>query len=123
MNCKTALIKLHSKTVSKILTISVWKWLEAQIAVVTTPAPARFEFYKSTIDGNFVRFLFENSKYRSKSRNRSSSDRSHSGEESNTLAIFNLYYRTDEEELIRIFERYGKIEVSLGKKINIWKVS
>ena len=49
---------------------------------------------------------------RSKSRQRSSSDRSHSGEESNTLAIFNLYYRTDEDELRRIFERYGKIEVN-----------
>ena len=33
-------------------------------------------------------------------------------EESNTLAIFNLYYKTDQDELRRIFERYGKIEVS-----------
>ena len=32
-------------------------------------------------------------------------------EESNTLAIFNLYYKTDQDELRRIFERYGKIEV------------
>merc|ERR1711914_37080 len=31
-------------------------------------------------------------------------------EESNTLAIFNLYYKTDQDELRRIFERYGKIE-------------
>ena len=53
---------------------------------------------------------------RSKSRHRSSSDSggggSGSGEESHTLAIFNLYYRTDEDELRRIFERYGKIEVN-----------
>ena len=35
-------------------------------------------------------------------------------EESNTLAIFNLYYKTDQDELRRIFERYGKIEVSFG---------
>ena len=33
-------------------------------------------------------------------------------EESTTVAIFNLYYKTDEEELRRIFERYGKIDVS-----------
>ena len=50
--------------------------------------------------------------FRSKSRHRSSSDNS-GGDESNTLAIFNLYYRTDEDELRRIFERYGKIEVKL----------
>jgi len=31
-------------------------------------------------------------------------------EESLTLAIFNLYYKTDEDELRRIFGRYGKIE-------------
>ena len=35
-------------------------------------------------------------------------------EESNTLAIFNLYYKTDQDELRRIFERYGKIEVIFG---------
>ena len=35
-------------------------------------------------------------------------------EESNTLAIFNLYYKTDQDELRRIFERYGKIEVKFG---------
>lgn len=29
---------------------------------------------------------------------------------SKTIAIFNLYYKTDQEELMRIFERYGRIE-------------
>ena len=50
---------------------------------------------------------------RSPSRSRSRRSRSFDsrGEESHTLAVFNLYYRTDEDELRRIFERYGRIEV------------
>ena len=52
------------------------------------------------VSHDYIRFVLT----QTKSRN----------EESNTLAIFNLYYKTDQDELRRIFERYGKIEVKFG---------
>ena len=33
--------------------------------------------------------------------------------ESRTVAVFNLSDRTEEYEIVRIFERYGKIEVKI----------